>query len=65
MTPQDLQGPLLMGMTWMGAGVLGGEDEREMETSVGRGPVLPVLVLEGDGSPPRPKLEPRLPGQEC
>lgn len=49
----------------MGAGVLGGEDEREMETSVGRGPVLPVLVLEGDGSPPRPKLEPRLPGQEC
>ena len=44
-----------------GGGVLGGEDEREMETEVRTGTVPPVFVSEGDGrskgtQPPEPQV---------
>lgn len=39
-----------MEISWMEAEELGGEDKREMETEVGRVPIPPVLMLEGDSS---------------
>ena len=50
LTAQGPQESFLIEISWMGAGELGGEDKREMETEVGRGPIPPVLILEGDGS---------------